>query len=227
MGTVDRYDPANPGYSSEHPAQGSKRHPPADSAAPDLGRRLDSPGPVTSPASHLAAQLRRLRLPHVRATALAASIGTGRCFRGPTDPVDTRGGSYCIQAYPAACSVTRQRAQPREALIRLSARGRPEFVRGGTAKLTGDALAPTAHAGVLRCPGRPLTGPSIGVFRPTTTSGRYEGTTCRHNASKGSRYAMVSWMSASMSRSSDWLRSPGEGHDRRGPRHRETYDDSA
>src|SRR3954449_10782392 len=31
---------------------------------------------------------------------------------------------------------------------------------------------------------------------------------------------MVSWMSASMSRSSDQLRSPGEGHDRRGPRHR-------
>jgi hypothetical protein len=37
------------------------------------------------------------------------------------------------------------------------------LVRGGTAEPTGDALAPTADAGVLRCPGcRPLTGHFIG-----------------------------------------------------------------
>ncbi len=37
------------------------------------------------------------------------------------------------------------------------------LVQGGTAEPTGDALAPTANAGVLRCPGcRPLTGHFIG-----------------------------------------------------------------
>jgi hypothetical protein len=37
------------------------------------------------------------------------------------------------------------------------------LVRGATAEPTGDALAPTADAGVVRCPGcRPLTGHHIG-----------------------------------------------------------------
>jgi hypothetical protein len=55
MGTGNRYDPAKPRNSSEQPCPSDQRHPPADSAAPDLGRRLDSPGPVTRRASHLAA----------------------------------------------------------------------------------------------------------------------------------------------------------------------------
>ena len=37
------------------------------------------------------------------------------------------------------------------------------FVRGGTAEPTGDALGPSADAGVLRCPGcRPMTGHFMG-----------------------------------------------------------------
>jgi hypothetical protein len=49
------------------------------------------------------------------------------------------------------------------------------LVGGGTADPAGDALAPTADAGVLRCPGcRPLTGHFIGrvLQGHATTSGR-------------------------------------------------------
>jgi hypothetical protein len=43
------------------------------------------------------------------------------------------------------------------------------LVRGGTAEPTGDAVAPTANAGVLRCPGcRPLTGHFIGPVSQDT-----------------------------------------------------------
>jgi hypothetical protein len=68
------------------------------------------------------------------------------------------------------------------------------LVRGGIAEPTGDALAPTADAGVLRCPGcRPLAGHFIGrVLQDTRQRAAVETTICRHNASKRSRYAMVS-----------------------------------
>jgi hypothetical protein len=62
-------------------------------------------------------------------------------------------------------------------------------VQRGTAEPTGDALAPTANAGVLRCPGcRPRTGHFIGrVLQDTRQRAAVKKTICRHNASKGSR----------------------------------------
>jgi hypothetical protein len=60
----------------------------------------------------------------------------------------------------------------------------------------GDALAASADAGVLRCPGcRPLTGHFIGrVLRDTRQRAAVRGDDlqAQHNACKGSRYAMVS-----------------------------------
>ena len=67
-------------------------------------------------------------------------------------------------------------------------------VGGGTAEPTGDALAPTANASVLRCPGcRALTGHFIGrVLEDRRQRAAVRGDDLQAQRLQGARYAMVS-----------------------------------
>jgi hypothetical protein len=81
-------------------------------------------------------------------------------------------------------------------LLRLVHAGSEDrLVRGGTAEPTGDALAPTANAGVRRCPGcRPLTVHFIGgSYRTRDNERPLRGDDPQaQRLQGGSRYAMVS-----------------------------------
>jgi hypothetical protein len=87
-----------------------------------------------------------------------------------------------IETSPAASAGFPQKQRCRERRLRPAVQ--LLLVQGGTAEPTGDALAPTANAGVLRCPGcRPLTGHFIGPVlqdtrqRAAAKRGRAAGTT--------------------------------------------------
>jgi hypothetical protein len=131
--------------------------------------------------------------PPCAAAGLEPFCGGRGSWRPSIPPAVARGAArtsaeHRLRRSPEHCS-----ARPAPLSLRALGRGEREagrlgglsrLVRGGTAEPTGDALAPTANAGVLRCPGcRPLTGHCIGRVlqdtrqRAAVMRGRSAGTT--------------------------------------------------